>query len=183
MTNSPSKLNTSNTIVQYNIKMARNTPFQEAHCLQYGLEIVHRDPQTKDVAAVECQFCKFFGHDPKVLEATNDFGPSSKKRQREQTETVKMFKRPFRTTNYRSHLEHEHSQRWPIYHELSWTQKQSFWKKHHNFKSTINHAWNIHPGQVPNIFQVNRNIVDEILAKMFHPDDHDGICGGNEGFP
>lgn len=149
--------------------MTRNTAFQEPHCIIYGLEIVHRDPQSKAIVAVECQFCKCFGHDNIV--------PLEKKRQREQTEAVKMFRRPFRPENYRSHLNHAHSERWPIYQQLSSSEKQSYFQNNRNFKSTLDYCLKASLSQSSMIFEVDHNIVDEIVIKMFfHPDDHDDVA-------
>jgi hypothetical protein len=46
--------------------MPRNAAFKELYCIMYGLEIAHRDPQSKAIVAVECQFCKCFGRDNTV---------------------------------------------------------------------------------------------------------------------
>src|SRR5438477_8205220 len=43
----------------------RTTPFQAAHCVQYGLKIVERHPQKQDVTDVRCRFCLHFGREDK----------------------------------------------------------------------------------------------------------------------
>jgi len=40
----------------------RTTPFQAAHCVQYGLKIVERHPQKQDVTGVRCRFCLHIQH-------------------------------------------------------------------------------------------------------------------------
>ena len=46
----------------------RTTPFQAAHCVQYGLKIVERHPQKQDVTGVRCRFCLHFGREDKVVQ-------------------------------------------------------------------------------------------------------------------
>jgi hypothetical protein len=81
----------------------RSTPFQEKHALQYGLEISTRDPETKAVTSVMCQFCRFFGREEKEGQ------------KRKPTSVTKSFKVPFRPALYIQHLEGQHSSKWAEY--------------------------------------------------------------------
>lgn len=76
----------------------RVTPFNEAHELEYGLEIASRIANTKDVNSVRCKFCTAFGKEGRKTAAL------STTRKRKVTENIKYFTRPFRVDNYKSHL-------------------------------------------------------------------------------
>ena len=74
---------------------ARSTKFQLQHTTEFGLQVIQRDINTKEVCSVRCQFCSYIGKENAIGE----------KRQRLQTEIVKDWKAPFRTSNYRLHHE------------------------------------------------------------------------------
>jgi hypothetical protein len=85
---------------------SRKTPFQIKHELEFGLKVSQRDPGTKLVLSVRCQFCVHFGKEEKV---------GSK---RKAAQTTKEFGPPFRQENYRSHLNSQHPIRWAEYCKL-----------------------------------------------------------------
>ena len=106
----------------------RVTPFKEAHCLGYGLEIVDRNKDNGEVNSVRCRFCIAFGKEGRTSNPT---------RMRRVTDNIKCFTKPFRVDNYRSHLK-THSAKWTEYQTCSAEEKISFFNTVSNtFVSTL----------------------------------------------
>ena len=95
----------------------RTTPFNEAHKLEYGLEIASRDATTKEVNSVRCKFCIVFGKEGRLK--------SSSERMRKVSDNIKYFTKPFRTDNYKSHLK-THASKWDEYNKCSKEEKKVF---------------------------------------------------------
>ena len=91
----------------------RATSFNEAHELEYGLEISSRSRQTKEMDSVKCIFCIAFRK-----EGHKSSSAASSKQKQKVTENIKYFTKPFRVDNYKSHLK-THSIKWVEYEALS----------------------------------------------------------------
>ncbi|KAE8966950.1 hypothetical protein PF005_g28659, partial [Phytophthora fragariae] len=91
----------------------RKTPFQDAHKLHYGLEVVACDA-VGAVCSVRCLFCRYFGRE----EAT--------KGKRKRTKNIKYYKAPFRPQNYIEHNTTAHSAKWTEYTDLGDSEKAVF---------------------------------------------------------
>lgn len=94
----------------------RDAAFRQVHEIEFGLEVASRDPQSHLVDSVLCRFCSTFGREERVG------------RRRKSTTNIKFFKRPFRSDNYRSHLESQHPLRWEKYRVLSLEDKKKYFE-------------------------------------------------------
>ncbi|KAG7390997.1 hypothetical protein PHYPSEUDO_006132 [Phytophthora pseudosyringae] len=93
--------------------------FLEAHEYMYGVRVVERDPNSRDVRSVLCMFCAAFGREEDAR------GRAARLRAR--TQKPKYWGGPtFRTDNYQSHLTMMHPARWKQYQELPPEQRQSY---------------------------------------------------------
>ena len=45
---------------------SRQTPYQPSHAFDFGLKVVERDPNTKEVVSCHCEFCVYYGREAKV---------------------------------------------------------------------------------------------------------------------
>ena len=100
----------------------RNTPFKDAHTLEYGLEIASRSPTTKEVESVRCKFCIYFGRE---CSNGNGNGNGNDERKRKVTGNMKYITKPFRVDNYKSHLT-THKVKWEEYQECALEEKKKF---------------------------------------------------------
>ena len=139
----------------------RTTGFKDAHISSFGLKVCERDPSTKHVVLVACQFCTYFGCKEKVGA------------KRKATTNVQYFHKPFCTDVYKQHMQSQHPQHWARYSALtSKEEKSSFFTNN----APVVH-WNTicshFVGSQAHIhYFVNKEIVDIIIGEMlFHPDD------------
>ena len=132
----------------------RSTPFQPAHCLEYGLSITGRD-LGRAVSSVQCDFCVYLGR------TGEDVG-----RKRSRTQNIQLFAPPFRPELYRKHLQKQHGDEWLEYQSLSKEMKKTYFKKEvtiHRFLCSSSDAIE---------FKIASRIADELVAILFfHPDD------------
>ncbi|CAM6064274.1 unnamed protein product, partial [Sphagnum tenellum] len=134
------------------------TPFQPAHCLQFGLKIAKE--ANKRVMSVRCNFCAFFGR--AKVKAGDEH--AVEKRQRSSCNDTKYWT-SFAPQNYRSHHESQHADLWAEYSALSNE------KKHTHFDGKANHVNTLH--QYLDLesdsltFHVSAPIVDIIIADLF----------------
>jgi hypothetical protein len=144
---------------------ARTTKFQLQHTTEFGLSVTQRDIITKEVCSVRCLFCSYLGKQS----AKGD------KRQRLQTENIKDWKAPFRTTNYRLHHEGQHKELWAAYQKLSYDAKKAYFD---NTVETIGSYFGV-SNRTHTVYSISAPIVDRIIGEMFfHPDDQNGITHG-----
>ncbi|CAM6023035.1 unnamed protein product [Sphagnum balticum] len=94
------------------------TPFQLAHCLQFGLKIA--EEANKRVMSLRCNFCAFFGR-AKVKVGDKHVG---EKRQRSSRNDTKYWT-SFVSQNYHSHHESQHADLWAKYSVLSNEEKRT----------------------------------------------------------
>ena len=144
----------------------RNTPFQVAHCVQYGLQIIKRHPHKQHVIGVRCRFCLHFGREVQVVQQE----PSRSKRQL--TAKIKDWTPPFRPEYYGAHHTAQHSTRWQDYQSLSYDEKQSYFNNRIRYKDTIFN----HFGQENShlVFNIDRHIVETVIGDMFfHPNEQE----------
>mmetsp|Transcript_25482 Transcript_25482/g.53099 ORF Transcript_25482/g.53099 Transcript_25482/m.53099 type:complete len:719 (+) Transcript_25482:100-2256(+) len=111
----------------------RVTPFKEAHCLVYGLEIVDKNEDTAEVNSVRCRFCVAFRKEGRT---------SNPVRMRKVTDNIKCFTKPFRADNYKSHLK-THTAKWTEYQACSTEEKKAF------FNNVPNRFGSTHPQPPP----------------------------------
>jgi hypothetical protein len=90
----------------------RNTSFNSAHVLEFGLRISERDPDNSLVKAVACSFCSKFGKD--------SVGESMRK----PSTNIKYFTSSLRVDHYKSHLATAHPIRWKQYQEPTNAEKR-----------------------------------------------------------
>ncbi|XXQ37093.1 Uncharacterized protein PBTT_07093 [Plasmodiophora brassicae] len=96
-----------------------STGFNKAHCIEYGLKIIGRDPATHKVRSLRCQFCAFCGREEKV-------GAKRKK-----TENVKYFDK-FKAQYYLQHIRLQHAKEWETYRLLSNDDKLAYFENRQN---------------------------------------------------
>lgn len=81
-----------------------------------GLFVTNRNPNNIRVVAVACKLCTTFGCElPTQPNACNRYAT-----------TVKRFKLPFRTDNFRNHLNCQHCIKWADYLKVSAASRESF---------------------------------------------------------
>lgn len=99
--------------------MSRDTPFQNKHLIEFGLNAVLFDDKGA-ATIVQCLFCVHKGKEQKE-------GPGVK---RQKTSNTWYYKAPFRPENYRSHLSKNHADEFAKYALLSHAGKVEFFQKH-----------------------------------------------------
>jgi hypothetical protein len=119
----------------------RITPFNEAHVLEYGLEIASRCANNKEVNSVRCKFCISFG---------KEGSSSMSSRQWKVTKNINYFTKPFQVDNYKSHLK-THSVKWAEYQQYSNDEKQKFFDKL-PFVNTLNAHFDVERAEVKYCF-------------------------------
>jgi hypothetical protein len=129
----------------------RNTPFQEAHALEYGLEVSHRHPITRKILGVRCNFCAFFGHE--LLEG--------QERYRKQTKNIKNWT-TFRSEYYRAHHDGQHSTRWKEYQGLNKEGKEKYFAEQVEMKDTILHHFQL--DEARHIYRIDAAIVEIVIG-------------------
>ena len=105
-------------------------PFNKTHITEFGLKIMERDPNTKAVVSVRCQFCVFNGRE--------ELHPE-KVRKRAKMDTIMSWQGTFRTDYYQKHLNSQHCTVWATYQLLSYDQKNAFFVDVKPFKETLPH--------------------------------------------
>ena len=98
----PPRLSCGPTLCPYKIlpaaapllNMPRETPFNVAHEIGYGLTVASLHPGSSNVVSVNCLFCIHFGR--------KDTAVAQPKRRK--TENDRTFTAPFRTDNYVQHM-------------------------------------------------------------------------------
>jgi hypothetical protein len=134
--------------------------FNKAHCVEYGLKIMARDPASSAVTDVRCQFCAFCGREEAM--------PGAK---RKRTSSIKYF-RSFRAQYYKQHLEKQHPDEWTSYQALNKQEKETFFEGRQVIANTLHAHLDI--GEDAFVFLVNRKIVDVVVGDLlFDPDDDD----------
>ena len=83
------------------------TPFQPQHELMYGVKPCDHGPRSV-VLGVRCHFCVAFSREKKA------------------SQTLCIFKPPYRPQNYRSYIESQHAQKSALYQSLSDAEKKTF---------------------------------------------------------
>ncbi|BBN02960.1 hypothetical protein Mp_2g19640 [Marchantia polymorpha subsp. ruderalis] len=147
----------------------RTTPFQEKHCIQFGLEIAGRDIK-KLVICVQCRFCVHFGRDG------DDVG-----RKRARSNAICYFSPPYRPELYRKHLENQHSSEWAEYCRLPPDEQRVYFDKSKNttmssfchsasdvLHFTIGKKTCEHNFVLTTIAEPIVNLIEDLF---FHPDD------------
>lgn len=137
------------------VSRKRTTPFQEKHCIQFGLEIAGRDIK-KLVICVQCRFCVHFGRDG------DDVG-----RKRARSNAICYFSPPYRPQLYRKHLENQHSSEWAEYCRLPPDEQRVYFDKS---KNTTMSSF-CHSASDVLHFTIVEPIVNLIEDLFFHPDD------------
>ncbi|EEY61003.1 uncharacterized protein PITG_01247 [Phytophthora infestans T30-4] len=142
-------------------RVKRIVPFLEAHEYMYGVRVVERNPDTREVTSVLCMFCAAFGRED---------APRETERKRAQTQRPKYWSGPtFRTDNYKSHLSKQHPNRWDQYQNLPPEQKQRYFdsipaipKKQEKPRRSMD---SLNTGEVLT-FLLDRDIVDVALGDV-----------------
>lgn len=151
----------------------RVTPFNEAHELEYGLEISSRSRQTKEVDSVKCRFCIAFGK-----EGCKSSSAASSERKRKVTENIKYFTKPFRVDNYKSHLK-THSVKWVEYQALSKEEKKVFFDTvPEKFVNTLDAHYDTERSE--NTLFFDADIVDKLIGDMLFDLDDEEECSSKE---
>ena len=148
---------------------ARTTKFQMQHIIEFGFQVIQCNIHTKEVCSVHCQFCNYIGKESAIGE----------KHKCLQTEIVKDWKAPFRTTNYRLHHEGQHQGTWAAYQKLSYEAKSIYFDNMIKHKDTINSHFGVSK-RTHTVYSINACIVDKIIGNIFfHPDDQNGVTHRN----
>ena len=80
------------------------------------------------------------------------------------TEIVKTFLPPFRTENYRTHLQHGHPKEWAVYQVLEASQKKAHFNSEVPFSNQIVAC--LDPTSVNTKYELEASIVDVIIGDM-----------------
>ncbi|CAM6002651.1 unnamed protein product [Sphagnum balticum] len=145
--------------------MSKNpaTPFQPAHCLQFGLKIV--EEANKRITSVCRNFCAFFGR--ATVKASDEH--AGEKRQRSSRNDTKYWM-SFAPQNYRSHHELQHADLWAEYSALSNEEKCMHFDGKANRTNTLHRYLDLESDSLT--FHMSAPIVDVIIAKLFfRPDE------------
>jgi hypothetical protein len=145
--------------------MSKNpaTPFQPAHCLQFGLKIV--EEANKRITSVCRNFCAFFGR--ATVKASDEH--AGEKRQRSSRNDTKYWT-SFAPQNYRSHHELQHADLWAEYSALSNEEKCMHFDGKANRTNTLHRYLDLESDSLT--FHVSAPIVDVIIAELFfRPDE------------
>lgn len=134
--------------------MKRQTPFGHGHEFEFGLKIVEKSTDGKNVIAVQCNFCVFNGRETRK-------GAGVKQKC---TANVHFFRSPFRPKLYRKHLEIVHTSDWLNYKTLSTEQKHKFFDEKQ--RSGIHACLDTTKESIT--FDIrNVAIVDELIGNFF----------------
>ncbi|KAH9558973.1 hypothetical protein CY35_06G035100 [Sphagnum magellanicum] len=141
---------------------SRNTPFNKAHLVTFGLEITQSlmssTGNSSVVTSVRCLFCKRIGRE------TVDVDDNSRKRLR--TTNVKIFEGPpFRKENFANHLKSQHADDFEKYSSLSTERKKKFFNVNKRTQDSIKRYLNA--SQTALCFPVSKDIVEVIIGDMF----------------
>ncbi len=134
------------------------TPFQPAHCLQFGLKIA--EEANKHVTSVRCNFCAFFGR--AKIKASDEH--ASEKRQCSSCNDTKYWT-SFAPQNYRSHHESQHTDLWAEYSTLSNEEKRTHFDGKTNRANTLHRYVDLESDSLT--FHVSAPIVDVIISDLF----------------
>ncbi|KAI9923243.1 hypothetical protein PsorP6_001465 [Peronosclerospora sorghi] len=138
------------------------TPFQPAHELKYGIEVMHIDPATKRIVSVRCQFCVYFGKED-----------SGEPRARKQTNRIKKWE-SFRPELYESHHKGQHATHWSAYQALDHDAKTKFFDNVQPHTNTLH--FNFGSRDQPLSFVLHRGAIEVIIGDVFfNPDDHGSV--------
>src|SRR5208282_342383 len=132
------------------------TLFNTDHAIDFGLKIMQRNPDTKAVVSVCCQFCVFKGHE--------DSHPEKERKWKQMT-TIMSWQGNFRTDHSRRHLTKQHCQAWKEYQLLSFDEKNYFFKDLKLFNETRPNFNNV--TAPPLLFTIKSPIIDIIIGQMF----------------
>ena len=124
----------------------------------FGLQVTNRDPRSGRALVVTCRFCTTFGRErPSEPNASNRYAT-----------TVKSFKPPFRTDNFRAHVSTQHQSKWREYCDRSGERRDDFFTVLVPYSETIVS----HFGQLTDriVAEVNAPVVDIILKGMLLSD-------------
>jgi hypothetical protein len=98
-------------------KHARRNDWQPSYAMKFGLEVIEKDPVSRDVLLAMCGLCKAFGREWKCEQGEGQQDRATKQWRRRSLTTTKFF-RAFRVDNIRSHMQGAHPRRWAEYTAL-----------------------------------------------------------------
>ncbi|XXQ29722.1 DUF4371 domain-containing protein [Plasmodiophora brassicae] len=127
--------------------------FKLNHRQQYGLVNSDRDPGTSAVTGVKCRCCITFGREVETCKTQWTFkGP------------------PFRTYNYRVHLEKQHASKWATYQTLSDAERAVFFDVPVKEAETLPFYFGARSEQLE--FKFDKPIVDALIGQLlWRPED------------
>jgi hypothetical protein len=151
----PALLNTIHLVRTLHVIMSRQTPFQDKHDVEYGLQSVQQSVGGM-ITTVQCLFCVH-------IEREKHEGPGVK---RQRTKNTQLFQFPFRPEAYKNHHESQHHEDWMNYQLLSHQEKATFFKK--NEVSSIHSFLDKDKDSLQ--FVISRStIVDDVVGDLFLP--------------
>ena len=135
------------------------------HEIKFALKVIYRDPETKNVVSVRCQFCVYFGKE----DATQN------PRKRARTDNTMSWTDNWRVDLFKNHHLSSHPSIWEIYNTSTEAQKLSFFDDKIAFKDTILTHFKS-PISRLQYFIIKAPIVNILIGEMFfHPEDVGGI--------
>ncbi|ETO64340.1 hypothetical protein F444_18112 [Phytophthora nicotianae P1976] len=138
---------------------SRKTPFQPAHELQYGLNVMAKDVSGV-VCSVRCQFCKYFGRE------------ESKNGKRRRTQNQKFYKPPYRPQYYTDHNTTAHGIKWAQYQALSSDEKSAFFSGQISHNNQLSSHYEVESSTLS--FDIPEHIVTDLIGKIFFNDEDEG---------
>jgi len=151
----PALLDTVHLVRTLHVIMSRQTPFQDKHDVEYGLQSVQQSVGGM-ITTVQCLFCVH-------IEREKHEGPGVK---HQRTKNTQLFQFLFRPEAYKNHHESQHHEDWMNYQLLSHQEKATFFKK--NEVSSIHSFLDKDKDSLQ--FVISRStIVDDVVGDLFLP--------------
>jgi len=156
----PALLDTAHLVRTLHVIMSQQTPFQDKHTMEYGLQPVQQSVGGM-ITTVQCLFCVHIGREKHE-------GPDVK---RQHTKNTQLFQFSFQPEAYKNHHESQHHEDWTNYQLLSHQERLAFFKKKevsgiHSFFDKDKD--NLH-------FIISKpTIVDDVVGDLFfHPEENE----------
>ena len=146
----------SSAVVQ---RKTRDYRFVRGWITRYGLQPQMSDIRTGEVLSASCRFCLCFNRETTEDDSTN--------RKRQKTQSVKVWKKPFRSDNIRKHIEDHHFAKFKEYQHLTDELKRDFFKQDSIFFTTALKRRKTNP----DCFFIDKQIVDDLLLGLYFGDD------------
>ena len=149
--------------------MRGNDDFKTKWLLECAIEITMQDKCSGKTLGAVCMFCKTFGKDE----------PSdSSNQKRKRSESIQLFKKPWRADKMKEHNKRMRAERWSLYQGLSQMEKRAYFIDN-NPTPSLNSMLSTFTCQVKkNTVFLDKSIVEVVLDDLLFVSSED--CNGEE---